>query len=239
MVSSSNKGFSRLLLLACIALFSALALVQAEPIATPVPELLQQRSLAAGQLDAQNRIPRREDLSPLAEDAAHENLKAFAPAQEQEDPKPTPAFIHGRDDIPDRPLSELGPPTFPAQYPSCQKCQAQYSSISSCMEASSVFANTTSIFNDPISYIAVIKCACTDTFQAVYPQCVDCFQHTDQCWYLGTDPQGTGAGQLTTNIRQICGFGSALLGGVAASNGLNNSGVNVSVVPTYTDVSTT
>lgn len=53
------------------------------------------------------------------------------------------------------------------------------------MEASSVFQNASSIFNSPWSYISVIKCACTDTFQAVYPQCVQCFQMTNQCQYLG------------------------------------------------------
>ncbi|PWN48000.1 hypothetical protein IE53DRAFT_320199 [Violaceomyces palustris] len=143
-----------------------------------------------------------------------------------------------RSDVPTVPLSELGPPTFPAQYASCVKCEEKYYTISSCMEASSVFANSTSIFNNPIAYFNVIKCACTDTFQAVYPQCVDCFQHTNQCWYLGTDPEGTGAWDIVTNIRQICAFGSALLGGVAGSNG-NNSTYTPSNPGTYTDVTTT
>lgn len=106
------------------------------------------------------------------------------------------------------------------------------------MGASAVFANATSIFNNPVGYINVIKCACTDTFQAVYPQCLDCFQQTDQCYYLGTDPQGTGAGNVVTNLRNICGLGSALLGGVASAN--NNVGTVVPSNPgSYTDVSTT
>lgn len=122
----------------------------------------------AAALEQERRIYKRDDA-----------LEAHADAEED---TPTPSK---RSDVPSVPLSSLGPPTFPAQYPSCVKCQEKYSSISSCMQASSVFQNATSIFNDPINYIAVIKCACTDTFQAVYPQCVDCFQHTDQCWYLG------------------------------------------------------
>ncbi|KAI3483036.1 hypothetical protein L1887_54156 [Cichorium endivia] len=143
-----------------------------------------------------------------------------------------------RQDQPSVPLSSLGPPTFPANIPSCPKCEERYSSLSSCMGASSVFANATSIFSDPVAYINVIKCACTDTFQAVYPQCLDCFQHTDQCYYLGTDPQGTGANKVISNLRSICGLGSALLGGVASAN--NNIGTNVPVnPPSYTDVSTT
>lgn len=106
------------------------------------------------------------------------------------------------------------------------------------MGAAAVFANATDIFSNAVGYLNVIKCACTDTFQAVYPQCLDCFQHTDQCYYLGTDPKGTGAGSIVTNIRNICGLGSALLGGVASAN--NNVGTVVPSQPgTYTDVSTT
>ncbi|KIS70798.1 uncharacterized protein UMAG_01949 [Mycosarcoma maydis] len=143
-----------------------------------------------------------------------------------------------RQDKPSVPLSSLGPPTFPADIPSCPKCQERYSSLSSCMGASAVFANASSIFNNPIGYINVIKCACTDTFQAVYPQCLDCFQRTDQCYYLGTDPQGTGANDILSNVRNICGLGSALLGGVASVNG--DIGTEVPSQPgTYTDVTTT
>ncbi|EST07892.2 hypothetical protein PSEUBRA_003017 [Kalmanozyma brasiliensis GHG001] len=143
-----------------------------------------------------------------------------------------------RQDQPSVPLSSLGPPRFPSDIPSCPKCEAQYSSLSSCMGASSVFANATSIFNDPIAYINVIRCACTDTFQSVYPQCLDCFQRTDQCYYLGTDPQGTGADKVVSNLRSICGLGSALLGGVASVNG--DVGTVVPSQPgSYTDVSTT
>lgn len=143
-----------------------------------------------------------------------------------------------RQDQPSVPLSSLGPPTFPANIPSCPKCEEHYSSLSSCMGASAVFANASSIFNNPIGYINVIKCACTDTFQAAYPQCLDCFQQTDQCYYLGTDPQGTGAGNVVSNLRSICGLGSALLGGVATVN--NNVGTTVPTAPgSYTDVSTT
>lgn len=142
-----------------------------------------------------------------------------------------------RSDVPSVPLSQLGPPSFPAQYPSCYNCQQKYSSLSSCMEAASVFQNATNIFNSPWSYIAVIKCACTDTFQAVYPQCVQCFQMTDQCYYLGTDPKGTGAPAIVTNIRQICAFGSSLLGGADKANYPdNNNTFTPSVVPAYTDV---
>ncbi|PWN45369.1 hypothetical protein IE81DRAFT_320111 [Ceraceosorus guamensis] len=133
---------------------------------------------------------------------------------------PTPV-AQANQDQPTVPLSTLPSPTFPANIPSCPKCQEKYSSLSSCMQASSVFENSTNIFNSPWDYISVIKCACTDTFQAVYPQCVDCFQNTNQCWWLGTDPEGTGAPQIVTNMRSLCGLGSALLGGVASANNIS------------------
>lgn len=86
------------------------------------------------------------------------------------------------------------------------------------MEASAVFENATNIFNSPLKYIDVLKCSCTDTFQAVYPQCLDCFQRTGQCQYLGTDPKGTGAPAIVGNLRNICGFASGILGGAEKAN---------------------
>ncbi|PWN36006.1 uncharacterized protein FA14DRAFT_50814 [Meira miltonrushii] len=174
----------------------------------------------------------REEGLNYAAMGAREAMKRKLMAEAELSPSPVE-----RSDTPSVPLSQLGPPSFPAQYPSCYNCQQKYSSLSSCMEAASVFQNATSIFNSPLSYIAVIKCACTDTFQAVYPQCVQCFQMTDQCYYLGTDPKGTGAPEIVTNIRQICAFGSSLLGGAEKANyPYSNNTFTPSVVPAYTDV---
>lgn len=174
----------------------------------------------------------RDDQLNYAALGAREAMKRKLSVEGELSPSPVE-----RSDVPSVPLSQLGPPSFPAQYPSCYNCQQKYSSLSSCMEAASVFQNATSIFNSPLSYIAVIKCACTDTFQAVYPQCVQCFQMTDQCYYLGTDPKGTGAPEIVTNIRQICAFGSSLLGGADKANYPdNNNTFTPSVVPAYTDV---
>ncbi|CAO1620753.1 unnamed protein product [Parajaminaea phylloscopi] len=150
-----------------------------------------------------------------------------------------PTSVLQRDEQPPVPTSQLPYPTFPAQYASCPKCQADYWKISSCAQASSAFQNDTTIFSDPTKYYSIIKCACTDTFQAVYPQCLDCFQHTDQCWYLGTDPKGTGAPAIVSNMRSICALGSALLGKVASTN---QGGWNYTYTPSdpgyYTDVTT-
>lgn len=39
------------------------------------------------------------------------------------------------------------------------------------------------MFN-PLEFLSVINCACADTFQSAYPQCVDCFEHTNQTVFL-------------------------------------------------------
>jgi|SRR5258706_2152387 len=40
---------------------------------------------------------------------------------------------------------------------------------------------------DPTRFIDVVQCACTDTFQSAYPQCVDCFTQTNQTAFLVPD----------------------------------------------------
>lgn len=55
----------------------------------------------------------------------------------------------------------------------------------------------------------------------------------------GTDPVGTGAPEIVTNIRSICAFGSSLLGGAEHANYPDyNNTFTPSTVPGYTDVTT-
>lgn len=96
--------------------------------------------------------------------------------QPEEVKAPTTPTLVARQDNPPVPTSQLPYPTFPSQYTSCQKCEPEYPKISSCAMASSAFQNGTTIFSDPTKYYSIIKCACADTFQAAYPQCLDCFQ---------------------------------------------------------------
>ncbi|OBZ74715.1 hypothetical protein A0H81_05540 [Grifola frondosa] len=106
-------------------------------------------------------------------------------------------------------------PNFPDQPPSCPICAANYSNIDSCAEAAPVLANFSMIIFNPGAFIDVIKCACTDTFQSVYPQCVDCFQQTNQTAFL--DAPDIPA--VLSGIRQICALESTLLGGAATADG--------------------
>lgn len=219
-----------------ISMLLGILLISSLTILTTAQPISDSQALPQKRSPAPTPLPRIPSLNPRS--TPDEIYEFYSPRHllpSSSSDKPTPVK---RQDQPPVPLSSLGPPSFPSDIPSCPKCEERYSSLSSCMGASAVFANATSIFNDPIGYINVIKCACTDTFQAVYPQCLDCFQHTNQCYYLGTDPEGTGANKVITNLRNICGLGSGLLGGVATVN--NNVGTVVPSQPgAYTDVSTT
>lgn len=98
---------------------------------------------------------------------------------------------HRREEFYLDPLLKLHP-SYWCWYPTIQ----DYSSINSCAEASPVLSNFTmvspsaststtksspphwyqQIMFNPSAFIEVIKCACTDTFQSAFPQCVD--------WYV-------------------------------------------------------
>ncbi|KAI9455765.1 hypothetical protein BJY52DRAFT_620131 [Lactarius psammicola] len=106
-------------------------------------------------------------------------------------------------------------PYFPDTPASCPICAQDYPSISSCAQASTVMANFTSVLFNPGAFIDVIKCSCADTFQSVFPQCVDCFEKTNQTAVLDTPDLPS----LVNSIRQVCAFASSLLGNVSNSNG--------------------
>lgn len=69
----------------------------------------------------------------------------------------------------------------------------------------------------PLLFIDVIQCACADTFQSAYPQCVDCFEQTNQTAFLEPS-NGANLSTIVTNIRSICALGSVIFGGVASAN---------------------
>lgn len=106
-------------------------------------------------------------------------------------------------------------PTFPASPASCPICEQNYSSIQNCAEASPVLANFTEIIFNPGAFINIIECACTETFQSVFPQCVDCFEQTNQTDVLGAPDLDT----VLQGMRNICALESTLLGSAAAGDG--------------------
>ncbi|KAJ4491030.1 hypothetical protein C8R41DRAFT_766314 [Lentinula lateritia] len=124
-------------------------------------------------------------------------------------------------------------PTFPSSPASCPICEANYSSIQNCAEASPVLANFTTIIFNPGAFIAVIQCSCTETFQSVFPQCVDCFEQTNQTDVLGSADLPS----VLQGMRNICALESTLLGSAAATDGELPSSTGASAIPTTTAAS--
>ncbi|GJE88965.1 hypothetical protein PsYK624_050530 [Phanerochaete sordida] len=121
-------------------------------------------------------------------------------------------------------------PDFPADPPSCPLCAQGFPGIDSCAQAAPVFANLSMILFNPGAFIDVIRCACTDTFQSTYPQCVDCFTKTDQTQYLNT----TDAPAVISGIRSGCTLLSAFIGNAPSADGEIPSSTSSSAVSTPT-----
>jgi len=118
-------------------------------------------------------------------------------------------------------------PYFPDTPASCPICAQSYPSINSCAQDATALANVSMVIFNPGAFIDVIKCSCTDTFQSAFPQCVDCFEKTNQTGVLNT----TNLPSLVNSIRQVCSFASSLLGNASNSDG--------ETTPTVTGVTTT
>jgi len=106
-------------------------------------------------------------------------------------------------------------PYFPSDPPSCPICEQDYSNINSCAQASPVLANLSMIIFNPGAFIDVLKCACTDTFRSGFPQCVDCFDRTNQTWVYGEDAS---LPTVVNNLRDACAFASTIIGNVASTD---------------------
>ncbi|KAF9031078.1 hypothetical protein BDZ89DRAFT_1037645 [Hymenopellis radicata] len=113
-------------------------------------------------------------------------------------------------------------PYFPDTPASCPICSANYANIQNCAEAAPVLANFSmvcallvAIIFNPGAFVNVIQCSCTETFQAVFPQCVECFQATNQTDVLSTNDLPS----VVAGMKQICALESTLLGNVASANG--------------------
>ncbi|KAI0772437.1 hypothetical protein BD413DRAFT_436962, partial [Trametes elegans] len=106
-------------------------------------------------------------------------------------------------------------PDFPEQPPSCPICEQNFGSIDSCAQAAPVLANFSMVIFNPGAFLDVIKCACADTFQSAYPQCVDCFTQTNQTQFLNSENLPS----VVEGIRNVCALESTLLGGAATADG--------------------
>ncbi|ESK93286.1 hypothetical protein Moror_14549 [Moniliophthora roreri MCA 2997] len=122
-------------------------------------------------------------------------------------------------------------PYFPDTPPSCPICEKNYGNIQNCAEAAPVLANFSMIIFNPGAFINVIQCSCTETFQSVFPQCVDCFVRTNQTEVL----EAPSLPDVVQGMRKICALQSTLLGGVASANGEIPSVTTAAPVPTETN----
>jgi hypothetical protein len=75
--------------------------------------------------------------------------------------------------------------------------------------------NSPQVIFNPGAFIDVIKCACVDTFQSVFPQCVDCFIQTGQENVLNSPNLPA----VVDGMRKVCGVASTLMGNVSAVDG--------------------
>jgi len=107
------------------------------------------------------------------------------------------------------------PPVFPDYPPSCPKCAEHYPDIDSCAQAAPVLANFTMVLFNPTAFVDVVRCACADTFQAVFPQCVDCFVRTNQTDVL----EAPSLPDILEGMRRICAMQSVFFGNVSFANG--------------------
>ncbi|KAJ6578793.1 hypothetical protein DFH09DRAFT_1148327 [Mycena vulgaris] len=104
--------------------------------------------------------------------------------------------------------SDSDDPRFPDSPASCGLCQQNYDSIKLCISVVPVMANSSTIISNPGSFINVISCACGDTFKSTFPQCVDCFEKTDQEALLNI----ASTDDVFTGINKVCALEGAIFG---------------------------
>ncbi|KAJ7146199.1 hypothetical protein C8R44DRAFT_756833 [Mycena epipterygia] len=105
-----------------------------------------------------------------------------------------------------RPRTNSTDPQFPSSPASCGLCQQNYDSIKLCISVVPVMANSSTIISNPGSFINVITCACTEPFQSTFPQCIDCFQTTNQDAVLNMSDSE----DVIDGINKVCAFEAAL-----------------------------
>ncbi|KAJ7161054.1 hypothetical protein C8R46DRAFT_1106369 [Mycena filopes] len=118
-------------------------------------------------------------------------------------PAPTPlgtTSVWSRDDTPE--------PQFPSSPASCGQCQQNYDNIKLCMSLVPIMADSSTIIKNPSDFIAVLTCSCTEPFKSTFPECVDCFQNTNQDAVLNI----TDTDAVMQGLTKVCALEGALFG---------------------------
>ncbi|KAK7055502.1 hypothetical protein R3P38DRAFT_2847420 [Favolaschia claudopus] len=106
-----------------------------------------------------------------------------------------------------------GDPQFPQSPASCGVCSQHYDDIKLCLSVVPVVANFSFVISHLGNFTNVVTCGCDGTFNATFPQCVDCFQNTGQQAVLNMDdPQA-----VITGLEKVC--------ALERSIGINNGAV--------------
>jgi len=125
-------------------------------------------------------------------------------------PSPSRSRIQKRSNL----ATRSTPPVFPDYPPSCPKCAERYPEIESCCQAAPVLANFSMVIFNPSAFVDVVRCACADTFLAVFPQCVDCFVRTNQTDVL----EAPSLPDILEGMRHVCALQSIFYGNVSHAN---------------------
>ncbi|KAF7373627.1 hypothetical protein MSAN_00573100 [Mycena sanguinolenta] len=92
-----------------------------------------------------------------------------------------------------------------------------YSSIELCITVIPVVANFTTVIENPGSFADVLTCGCSPTFNITFPECVDCFENTNQQQFLNiSDPDA-----VLTGLTKVCELEQSV--GIGGNGALVNS----------------
>ncbi|KAJ6625947.1 hypothetical protein B0H10DRAFT_1782192, partial [Mycena sp. CBHHK59/15] len=94
-----------------------------------------------------------------------------------------------------------------------------YTEIQLCISVAPVMANFSTVISNPGSFINVITCACTDPFKTTFPECVDCFENTDQEDVLNMSDLDA----VIEGINKVCALESAIFGVGSGSSSTTTS----------------
>ncbi|KAF8192801.1 hypothetical protein K438DRAFT_1829691 [Mycena galopus ATCC 62051] len=98
--------------------------------------------------------------------------------------------------------SNVSDPDFPSSPASCGQCAQNYSSIELCMTVVSSVVNFSTIIDNPGSFTDILTCGCSPTFNVTFPECLDCFESTNQTALFGIDDPA----DTLTGLTKVCDF---------------------------------
>ncbi|KAJ7756339.1 hypothetical protein B0H16DRAFT_1721934 [Mycena metata] len=132
--------------------------------------------------------------------------------------------LQRRDDTPE--------PQFPSSPATCGQCQQasmqNYDNIKLCMSLVPIMANSSTVIANPGSFIDVLTCGCTEPFKSTFPECVDCFENTNQDAVLNI----TDVDAVTQGLAKVCALEGAIFGIGDSSSSTTSSATTATTTTT-------